>query len=270
MPNSYINKLVKQGKGSKAKLEKKWEDAKAAAAAQGHKEDWAYIMSIFQKMAHVAGSGLVLSHSNMCPPPPDHYLARLIKDGKGDKKFLLQKWREAEYVVHKAGHADTWSHIMSVFQTLVKADVAMVSLSAKDPLDTITVDVPLFIRLLELARETLKGDVELHDVVEAVLKLSKEKDVLTMDDYSKIWTTPEPDTEEGNTMAIKALARLKTLAKDDSYVVKNGDKYLKGSFGGGGQMGWTTDKAKATKFSSSERKSEEKSVKMRGYKWVKV
>jgi hypothetical protein len=217
MPNSYINKLVKQGKGSKAKLEKKWEDAKAAAAAQGHKEDWAYIMSIFQKMAHVAGSGLVLSHSNMCPPPPDHYLARLIKDGKGDKKFLLQKWREAEDVVHKAGHADTWSHIMSVFQTLVKADVAMVSLSAKDPLDTITVDVPLFIRLLELARETLKGDVELHDVVEAVLKLSKEKDVLTMDDYSKIWTTPEPETEEGNTMTqIKtlALARLQSLAAE--------------------------------------------------------
>ena len=56
---------------------------------------------------------------------------------------------------------------------------------SRDPQDTITVDVPLFIRLLELAREDLKSDVELHNVVERTLKL-KNTGTLTMDDYTTI------------------------------------------------------------------------------------
>ena len=50
--------------------------------------------------------------------------------------------------------------------------------------DTITMDVPLFIRMLELAREDIKSDEQLHQVVENVLDL-KDKS-LTMDDYNSI------------------------------------------------------------------------------------
>lgn len=50
-----------------------------------------------------------------------------------------------------------------------------------NPKDTITMDIPLFIRMLELAREDIKSDAELHQVVENVIDL-KDK-VLTMDDY---------------------------------------------------------------------------------------
>jgi hypothetical protein len=49
-------------------------------------------------------------------------------------------------------------------------------------MDIIKLDVPLFIRLLELAREEIKNDADLHDVAEAVTKLSQ-KGVVTMDDY---------------------------------------------------------------------------------------
>lgn len=56
---------------------------------------------------------------------------------------------------------------------------------SNDPQDTITVDVPLFIRLLELAREDLKSDIELHNVVERTLAL-KNNGTLTMDDYESI------------------------------------------------------------------------------------
>ena len=51
--------------------------------------------------------------------------------------------------------------------------------------DVVKLDVPLFIRLLELAREDVKEDADLHDVAEAVIKLSQEG-VATMADYDSI------------------------------------------------------------------------------------
>jgi hypothetical protein len=51
--------------------------------------------------------------------------------------------------------------------------------------DIVKLDVPLFIRLLELAREDVKQDADLHDIAEAVIKLSQEG-VATMADYDKI------------------------------------------------------------------------------------
>lgn len=52
--------------------------------------------------------------------------------------------------------------------------------------DVIKMDVPLFIRMMELAREDLKTDVQLHVVVEKVITASKHADVLTMDHYESI------------------------------------------------------------------------------------
>lgn len=56
MPLNYINKLAKGDPKKKAALEKKWDEAKAAAKAEGHDEDFAYITAIFKKMAHVKES----------------------------------------------------------------------------------------------------------------------------------------------------------------------------------------------------------------------
>ena len=52
-------------------------------------------------------------------------------------------------------------------------------------MDIIRLDVPLFIRLLELAREDVKQDADLHDIAEAVISLSQEG-VATMADYETI------------------------------------------------------------------------------------
>ena len=43
--------------------------------------------------------------------------------------------------------------------------------------------VPLFIRLLEFAREDAKSDLELHDVAE---RASRENETLDMDDYEAL------------------------------------------------------------------------------------
>ena len=55
-----------------------------------------------------------------------------------------------------------------------------------NPTDTITVDVPLFIRLLEYAREDAKTDMDLHKITENILALSEEGSTLTMDQYNEI------------------------------------------------------------------------------------
>ena len=54
-----------------------------------------------------------------------------------------------------------------------------------DQKDTVTLDIPLLIRTLELAREDIKNDEELHRMVERLLNL-KNKKKLTMDDYEYI------------------------------------------------------------------------------------
>ena len=54
-----------------------------------------------------------------------------------------------------------------------------------DKKDTVTFDIPLLIRVLELAREDVKSDMELHRIVERLLNMRK-KGTLTMDDYDSI------------------------------------------------------------------------------------
>lgn len=51
--------------------------------------------------------------------------------------------------------------------------------------DIVQLDVPLFIRLLELSREDIKQDADLHDLAQAVIKMSQQGPV-TMADYDKI------------------------------------------------------------------------------------
>jgi hypothetical protein len=55
-----------------------------------------------------------------------------------------------------------------------------------NPTDKITLDVPLFIRLLEYAKEDAKTDVDLHTATENALALSETGKTLTMDDYDDI------------------------------------------------------------------------------------
>lgn len=52
-------------------------------------------------------------------------------------------------------------------------------------MDIIKLDVPLFIRLLELAREEIKDDADIHDVAEIVIKFSQHG-VVTMEQYNEI------------------------------------------------------------------------------------
>ena len=64
-----------------------------------------------------------------------------------------------------------------------------------DKKDRITFDIPLMIRVLELAREDIKSDMDLHRVVERLIDI-RNKGVLTMDDYDFIANIKESYMKE--------------------------------------------------------------------------
>jgi hypothetical protein len=73
-----------------------------------------------------------------------------------------------------------------------------------NPKDIISVDVPLFIRLLEYAREDAQTDMDLHNVADNIIDLSEEGKVLTMDDYNTIVGTTEEEIAERRMLQIRA------------------------------------------------------------------
>ena len=66
----------------------------------------------------------------------------------------------------------------------------------EDKVDTITMDIPLFLRMLEYSREDASQDMDLHDVTEKAISLGKERGILQMDDYDEIIGSAE-EIKEG-------------------------------------------------------------------------
>ena len=64
-----------------------------------------------------------------------------------------------------------------------------------NPKDVIKLDVPLFIRLLEYAREDAKDDMDIHRVAENVISLSSVGETLGMIDYAAIVGSSEEMNE---------------------------------------------------------------------------
>lgn len=56
----------------------------------------------------------------------------------------------------------------------------------ENPIDEIRMDVPLFMRCLEFAREDAQDDADLHHLVEKAVELCKDGKTLTMDNYDEL------------------------------------------------------------------------------------
>jgi len=80
-----------------------------------------------------------------------------------------------------------------------------------NPLDTITVDVPLFIRLLEYAREDAKTDMDLHKVAEHAVALSENGETLTMEQYDEIVKGGSAEQEMNEIKRMIKLANIKSF-----------------------------------------------------------
>jgi hypothetical protein len=86
-----------------------------------------------------------------------------------------------------------------------------------NPKDTVTLDIPLLIRLLEYAREDANSDMDLHDLTEKMVSMGSEGGkTLSMSDYDQLVARDETQshTEEPAMEAKKpAMNRAKLLAK---------------------------------------------------------
>jgi hypothetical protein len=74
-------------------------------------------------------------------------------------------------------------------------------------MDIIRIDVPTFLRLLELAREEIRNDADLHDIAEIVTRLS-ERSVITMKDYKTIVNFMKTQGTEDELAQIRKLGGL--------------------------------------------------------------
>ena len=87
----------------------------------------------------------------------------------------------------------------------------------EDVVDTITMDVPLFIRMLEYSREDAAQDVDLHDVTEKAISLGKERGILQMDDYAEIVgaaeDAPKSEVDEAELTEAYVPSNIKEFAK---------------------------------------------------------
>ena len=73
--------------------------------------------------------------------------------------------------------------------------------------DVIKVNVALFLRLMELAREDIKDDMSLHFVTEIVTRISQDR-VATMDDYDNIIAYMNKNKKSDELETIKRLGGL--------------------------------------------------------------
>ena len=78
-------------------------------------------------------------------------------------------------------------------------------------MDIIKLDVPLFIRLLELAREEIKDDADIHDVAEIVIKLSQQG-VVGMEQYNEIVSFM---SKQGDDSELKRIRKLSGMNSND-------------------------------------------------------
>jgi len=80
-----------------------------------------------------------------------------------------------------------------------------------NPSDKVTVDIPLFIRLLEYAREDAKTDMDLHNVAEKAISLSETGRTLTMNDYDALVAGNSEDQQMDEVKRMIELANIKSF-----------------------------------------------------------
>jgi hypothetical protein len=90
---------------------------------------------------------------------------------------------------------------MKNLHTLIKEELNnILNKESFNPTDKVKIDIPLFIRLLEYAREDAKSDMDLHNVAERAIELSVSSRTLTMDDYNTLVNGQmNEDTDIGHT-----------------------------------------------------------------------
>ena len=112
-----------------------------------------------------------------------------------ESQNLLSQYIELEERTHyhKTGNSSSFYHHLNQSHGLPNSIMKSSSHGAKhflkdetNPVDTVSLDIPLLIRLLEYAKEDAQTDMDLHNVAEKLIELSQDGESLTMDNYDSI------------------------------------------------------------------------------------
>lgn len=126
--------------------------------------------------ADLAFDGLSEAESNEKEYEVEYWVYR---NDDYDSDYITVKASSEEEALKKAKEEVRRGKDFKIYKTLNENE--------ENPIDTITTDVPLFIRLLEYAKEDAETDMDLHSVAENAIRLSNNSNVpLTMDNYNNI------------------------------------------------------------------------------------
>lgn len=112
-------------------------------------------------------------------------ITQLVKEVLSEKKLTTAEKKKKEEIVKAMAKQGAPKDAKTYAIAIAKAEKLNENEEA-DVIDTITMDVPLFIRMLEYSREDASNDMDLHDVAEKAITLNKEKEHLSMEDYNQI------------------------------------------------------------------------------------
>jgi len=126
---------------------------------------------------------------------PTPYINKMAKKHGISVDAAEKKWDEAKNAAKKQGQEGNYAYITKIFQSMVgeKASVEALlataltqELAASDAKDVVSLDVPLLTRVMEICREDIKTDADLHRLLEKIIEASKDHEVLTMDQYDSL------------------------------------------------------------------------------------
>lgn len=110
--------------------------------------------------------------------------------------------------------------------------------------DTISLDVPLLLRIMEYAREDAKNDQDLHHVASKMTELSKNRS-LTMSDYDSIVSTPRNIREQARRrIALAQIALLENRLDLAEYHIKKIKKIFENKLESADRSGGWIDTSK--------------------------
>ena len=130
----------------------------------------------------------------------DAEIAKLMKEIVGLKRIINNLHPHATGASNVAeGEITEDDVVLSADRRRPKSGLLSKPEQAMNPADTVKLDVPLLIRLLEFAKEDAADDMALHDLAEKLVARGARGRTLTMKDYDSLVPSteaPAPDEEE--------------------------------------------------------------------------
>ena len=177
---------------------------------------------LYIDIAYPADSGFTtaLGSKTMSGRDREEGAAKALSVGNAVAKKLETKYNIEDIDVSDGKNGKVT--VFAVSDDFIKmASPSLNEAKEEDKVDTITMDVPLFIRMLEYSKEDAAEDMDLHDVTEKAISLGKERGILQMEDYDEIVgaaeNAPKSEMNEDEGIKVGDIVSKKYASTDEDY-----------------------------------------------------